>query len=81
MRCKFCFATFQDVKHSILPKGHLPKQDAIEVVSQLAEIGSSALPPNADCRVLNFFLYQKLIYKKYIFQKNSKKVMIFFFFS
>jgi radical S-adenosyl methionine domain-containing protein 2 len=39
MRCKFCFATFQDVKHSILPKGHLPKQDAIEVVSQLAEIG------------------------------------------
>lgn len=39
MRCKFCFATFQDVKNSILPKGHLPKQDAIEVVSQLAEIG------------------------------------------
>lgn len=39
MRCKFCFATFQDVKSSILPKGHLPKQKAIEVVSQLAEIG------------------------------------------
>lgn len=39
MRCKFCFATFQDVKHSILPKGHLPKEDAIEVVLQLAEIG------------------------------------------
>lgn len=39
MRCKFCFATFQDVKNSILPKGHLSKQDAIEVVSQLAEIG------------------------------------------
>ncbi|HIA36028.1 MAG TPA: radical SAM protein, partial [Flavobacteriales bacterium] len=39
MRCKFCFATFQDVKNSILPKGHLPKQDAIEVVLQLAEIG------------------------------------------
>ena len=39
MRCKFCFATFQDVKNSILPRGHLPKQDAIEVVLQLAEIG------------------------------------------
>jgi radical S-adenosyl methionine domain-containing protein 2 len=39
MRCKFCFATFQDVKHSILPKGHLPKEQAIEVVLHLAEIG------------------------------------------
>lgn len=38
MRCKFCFATFQDVKQSILPKGHLPKEQAIEVVQQLAEI-------------------------------------------
>ena len=39
MRCKFCFATFQDVKHSILPKGHLPKVEAIEVVKQLARVG------------------------------------------
>jgi radical S-adenosyl methionine domain-containing protein 2 len=39
MRCKFCYATFQDVKHSILPKGHLPKKQALEVVLQLAEIG------------------------------------------
>ena len=39
MRCKFCFATFQDVKQSILPKGHLPKEEAIEVVLQLADIG------------------------------------------
>ena len=39
MRCKFCFATFQDVKKTILPKGHLPKEQAIEVVEQLAEIG------------------------------------------
>ncbi len=39
MRCKFCFATFQDVKHSILPKGHLPKEQAIEVVHHLADIG------------------------------------------
>lgn len=38
MRCKFCFATFQDVKHSILPKGHLLKEQAIEVVLQLADI-------------------------------------------
>jgi len=39
MRCKFCFATFQDVKNSILPKGHLSKENAIEVVLHLAEIG------------------------------------------
>ena len=39
MRCKFCFAIFQDVKHSILPKGHLPKDQTIEVVLQLADIG------------------------------------------
>jgi radical S-adenosyl methionine domain-containing protein 2 len=39
MRCKFCFATFQDVKNSILPKGHLKKEEAIDVVNQLAEIG------------------------------------------
>lgn len=39
MRCKFCFATFKDVKRSILPKGHLAKADAIKVVSQLGEIG------------------------------------------
>lgn len=39
MRCKFCFATFQDVKNSILPKGHLPEKDAIEVVKELAKFG------------------------------------------
>lgn len=39
MRCKFCFATFQDVKQSILPKGHLPKEQAIQVVQQLADFG------------------------------------------
>jgi radical S-adenosyl methionine domain-containing protein 2 len=39
MRCKFCFATFQDVKKDILPKGCLPKEDAIKVVEELAELG------------------------------------------
>ncbi len=39
MRCHFCFATFQDVKKSILPKGHLPKDEAIEVVRNLAKSG------------------------------------------
>jgi radical S-adenosyl methionine domain-containing protein 2 len=39
MRCKFCFATFQDVKNSILPKGHLPNEDAVKVVQELANIG------------------------------------------
>ena len=39
MRCKFCFATFQDVKQSILPKGHLPREQAVQVVQQLAVYG------------------------------------------
>lgn len=39
MRCKFCFATFQDVKQTILPKGHLPKEQAIKVVKELAKFG------------------------------------------
>ncbi len=39
MRCKFCFATFQDVKQSILPKGHLPREQAVKVVQQLADFG------------------------------------------
>ena len=38
MRCKFCFATFQDVKSSILPKGHLSREEALNVVIELAEI-------------------------------------------
>jgi len=39
MRCKFCFATFQDVKKSILPKGHLPKEESIKVVQSLSDFG------------------------------------------
>jgi len=39
MRCKFCFATFQDVKQTILPKGHLPEADALKVVEQIAAAG------------------------------------------
>ncbi len=39
MRCKFCFATFQDVKQSVLPKGHLPKEDSLAVVESLAKAG------------------------------------------
>tara|TARA_R110002020_G_scaffold17804_4_gene62673 strand:- start:7949 stop:8797 length:849 start_codon:yes stop_codon:yes gene_type:complete len=39
MRCKFCFATFQDVKQTILPKGHLPEADAIKVVENIAAAG------------------------------------------
>ncbi len=39
MRCEFCFATFQDVKQTILPKGHLPEQEAIKVVEQIALAG------------------------------------------
>lgn len=39
MRCKFCFATFMDVKKTILPNGHLNQSEAIAVVDQLAKIG------------------------------------------
>jgi radical S-adenosyl methionine domain-containing protein 2 len=39
MRCNFCFATFQDVKKSILPSGHLPQDQAKLVVKKLASYG------------------------------------------
>jgi radical S-adenosyl methionine domain-containing protein 2 len=39
MRCKFCFAGFKDVRQSILPKGHLPREQALQVVQQLADLG------------------------------------------
>lgn len=38
-RCKYCFATFKDVKQYILPKGHLPKEEAIKIVDALSEVG------------------------------------------
>lgn len=39
MRCKFCFASFADVKSTILPKGHLEKEDAIILVKKIAKYG------------------------------------------
>lgn len=36
MRCRFCFATFQDVKSQVLPRGHLPREDALRLVELLA---------------------------------------------
>jgi radical S-adenosyl methionine domain-containing protein 2 len=39
MHCNFCFATFQDVKQSILPAGHLSKEQSIQVVLKLAYFG------------------------------------------
>lgn len=39
MKCEFCFATFQDVKSEQLPKGHLPKEETIEIVNILANAG------------------------------------------
>lgn len=39
MRCGFCFAKFQDVKQSILPKGHLPEFEALKVVEEIAKLG------------------------------------------
>ena len=46
MRCKFCFATFQDVKRDMdLPKGHLPEEQCLSIVDRLAE---------ADFEKINF---------------------------
>lgn len=39
MRCKFCFATFQDVKSTILPKGHLDKNSTIQLIDKFVEAG------------------------------------------
>ena len=39
MRCRFCFATFQDVGRNDLPKGHLPRKECIAVVEALAAAG------------------------------------------
>ena len=39
MACKFCFATFQDINPSILPKGHLGRDDSLSVVESLAGAG------------------------------------------
>ncbi len=35
MRCRFCFATFQDVRSSVLPRGHLPREEALRLVDQV----------------------------------------------
>ena len=39
MACGFCFATFADISHKVLPKGHLDRQDSSQLVTLLAEAG------------------------------------------
>ncbi|HEX2313858.1 MAG TPA: viperin family antiviral radical SAM protein [Thermomonospora sp.] len=39
MSCHFCFATFRDVRRSVLPDGHLGRADAERVVTRLAAAG------------------------------------------
>jgi radical S-adenosyl methionine domain-containing protein 2 len=39
MSCEFCFATFQGVRNSVLPAGHLPKHKALHLISKLADAG------------------------------------------
>ena len=43
MRCRFCFATFQDVGQNDLPKGHLPRNESLTVVEALATAGFSKI--------------------------------------
>ncbi len=39
MKCRFCFATFQDVGRNDLPKGHLSPKESLAVVEALANAG------------------------------------------
>lgn len=39
MRCKFCFATFQDEAGNQLPKGHLPRKEAQLLLEEIAAFG------------------------------------------
>jgi radical S-adenosyl methionine domain-containing protein 2 len=39
MRCGFCFATFRDVRGSVLPDGHLPAGQAERIVVELVRAG------------------------------------------
>lgn len=43
MSCRFCFATFRDVRRTVLPEGHLDRADAARVVTELAEAGFTKL--------------------------------------
>jgi len=36
MRCRFCFAPFQDVVAEVLPRGHLPREASLRLVRTLA---------------------------------------------
>lgn len=36
MRCRFCFAPFQDVVADVLPRGHLPREESLRLVGVLA---------------------------------------------
>lgn len=36
MRCRFCFAPFQDVVADVLPRGHLPREESLRLVEKLA---------------------------------------------
>lgn len=39
MRCKFCYATFQDITTAQLPKGHLNKETSMQLIALLAKAG------------------------------------------
>ncbi len=38
-RCKFCFAKFDDIRTTVLPKGHLPREAALSLVKHLSKEG------------------------------------------
>lgn len=64
MKCKFCFATFQDVKESILPKGHLPEEDALKIIQLIAEAGFEKITFAGGEPTLCTWLYKLIISAK-----------------
>lgn len=64
MRCKYCFATFQDVKKSILPKGHLPLEKSLLLIDQLAAYGFQKITFAGGEPTLCPWLDQMIIHSK-----------------
>lgn len=43
MTCGFCFATFVEEVNTKIPKGHIPKEEAIEIIKQIKIIGANRI--------------------------------------
>jgi radical S-adenosyl methionine domain-containing protein 2 len=64
MRCKFCFATYHDVKKQLLPKGHLPKEKSLELIGLLADYGFKKITFVGGEPTLCHWLDELILYAK-----------------